>query len=34
VICNVYNGNVWERVEHFHAECYLEAGSPHGEPVD
>ncbi len=32
VICNVYNGNMWERVEHFHAECYLEAGSPHGEP--
>jgi hypothetical protein len=23
---------VWDRVEHFHADCYVEAGSPYGEP--
>jgi hypothetical protein len=33
VICNVYLKNAWDRVEHFHAECYEEAGSPYGEPV-
>ncbi len=33
VICNVYNGDgVWERVEHFHAECYDSAGQPYGTP--
>lgn len=31
VICNVYIKGVWSRVEHFHAECYASAGSPHGE---
>lgn len=31
VICNVYDGDRWERVEHFHLECYEPAGSPHGE---
>ncbi len=33
VICNVYTNGVWERVEHFHADCYVEAGSPYGEPA-
>lgn len=33
VICNVYVKGVWDRVEHFHAECYGPAGEPHG-PVD
>jgi len=33
VICNVYIKGVWSRVEHFHAECYATAGSPHGEPA-
>ena len=33
VICNVYLKNAWDRVEHFHAECYDEAGSPYGEPA-
>ena len=32
VICNVYVDGAWDRVEHFHAECYGEAGSPYGEP--
>jgi DNA-directed RNA polymerase subunit RPC12/RpoP len=33
VICNVYADGVWQRVEHFHAECYEAAGSPYGEPI-
>lgn len=32
VICNIYYRGVWRRVEHFHAECYEAAGSPHGVP--
>ena len=31
VICNVYVKGVWDRVEHYHAPCYLDAGSPYGE---
>lgn len=31
VICNVYVGKRWDRVEHYHAQCYTEAGEPHGE---
>lgn len=30
VICNVYVDGHWDRVEHFHAACYAEAGDPHG----
>ena len=33
VICNVYAEGIWERVEHYHAECYEETGSPYGEPA-
>lgn len=33
VICNVYLKGKWDRVEHYHLECYLEVGSPHGEPA-
>ena len=33
IICNVYEGDRWDRVEHFHAPCYEEANEPHG-PVD
>lgn len=33
VICNVYDDNVWVRVEHYHEECYQQADSPHGEPA-
>ncbi len=32
VICNVYVKNRWDRVEHYHPECYEEAGAPYGEP--
>ena len=30
VICNVYVKNKWDRVEHFHSECYIEAKEPFG----
>jgi hypothetical protein len=30
VIANVYVKGTWNRVEHYHLECYVEAGSPHG----
>jgi hypothetical protein len=30
VICNVYVDAKWDRVEHFHPECYAEAGEPFG----
>lgn len=29
-ICNVYVKGVWNRVEHYHEECYLDAGEPYG----
>lgn len=31
VICNVYVKGKWDRVEHFHQECYDKAGEPYGE---
>jgi hypothetical protein len=31
VICNVYVGGRWDRVEHFHAECYEQASEPYGD---
>jgi hypothetical protein len=35
VICNVYVKNKWDRVEHFHSECYIEAKEPFGPtPVE
>jgi hypothetical protein len=30
VICNVYVKGVWARVEHYHADCYADAGEPYG----
>ena len=33
VICNVYVKGRWNRVEHFHDECYDLSGSPYGEPA-
>ena len=30
VIANVYVDSHWERVEHFHEDCYDAAGSPYG----
>jgi hypothetical protein len=34
VIANVYENGTWLRVEHFHADCYDEAGKPYGEPAE
>ena len=34
VIANVYVDGNWARVEHFHADCYKEAGEPYGEPEE
>ena len=34
VIANVYVSGTWDRVEHFHADCYPEAGEPYGEADD
>jgi DNA-directed RNA polymerase subunit RPC12/RpoP len=31
VICNVYVDGRWDRVEHYHAECYKQVGEPYGE---
>jgi len=33
VIANVYVDGNWNRVEHFHADCYGEAGMPYGPPA-
>ncbi|MGH9063113.1 MAG: hypothetical protein ACRD0L_03920 [Acidimicrobiales bacterium] len=30
VIANVYADGTWDRVEHYHAACYEEAGEPYG----
>ncbi|HEC10835.1 MAG TPA: hypothetical protein ENI86_14905 [Acidimicrobiales bacterium] len=34
VICNVYVKGKWDRVEHFHLECYTLADSPFGVPPE
>ncbi len=34
VIANVYVDGRWDRVEHFHEECYLSAGAPYGAAAD
>ena len=34
VICNVYVDNTWDRVEHYHPDCYKAADEPYGEPAD
>lgn len=33
VICNVYVDGRWDRVEHYHLECYEQSGRPYGDPV-
>ena len=30
VIANVYDDGVWERVEHYHIDCYENADRPYG----
>lgn len=32
IICNVYSDAKWNRTEHFHHDCYIHAGQPHGAP--
>ena len=34
VIANVYENGTWLRVEHYHADCYDEAGQPYGSPTE
>jgi hypothetical protein len=34
VIVNVYEDGVWQRTEHFHEECYAEAGQPFGPAAE
>jgi len=34
VICNVYVSNRWDRVEHFHPDCYKAAEAPYGDPAE
>ena len=34
VIANVYVDGRWDRVEHFHKECYDEAGAPYGQAAE
>jgi hypothetical protein len=34
VIANVYVDGRWNRVEHFHADCYDGAGAPYGPASD
>ena len=34
VICNVYTKGVWQRVEHYHDECYTRTGEPYGPAGD
>jgi hypothetical protein len=30
IIANVYVDARWDRVEHYHEDCYIEAGEPYG----
>lgn len=34
VICNVYVDNQWDRVEHYHPDCYKAADEPYGPPAE
>lgn len=34
VIANVYVDGHWNRVEHYHPECYDQTGEPHGHPQE
>jgi hypothetical protein len=34
VICNVYDEGRWLRVEHYHRDCYGDAGAPYGDADD
>jgi hypothetical protein len=32
VIANVYVDGTWNRVEHYHSDCYVQAEHPYGPP--
>lgn len=34
VIANIYESGSWRRVEHFHQECYGDAGEPFGSATE
>ncbi len=34
VIANVYESGTWQRVDHFHEDCYESAGAPLGPALD
>ena len=34
VIANIYENGSWQRVDHFHEECYGEAGEPYGSAAE
>ena len=34
IICNVYVDGQWNRVEHYHVDCYTEAGTPYGPAAE
>jgi len=34
VIANVYENGVWKHIEHYHSECYDEAGEPFGHAIE
>ena len=34
IICNIYVKNKWDRVEHYHEECYDKADAPFGPPPE
>lgn len=33
IIANVYENNVWQKVVHYHEECYRQLAYPYGEPI-
>lgn len=34
IICNVYEGDRWDRVEIYHETCWIDVGEPHGPIID
>lgn len=34
VVCNVYKKKQWDRIVHFHENCYQHAGEPHGAVIE
>ena len=34
VLCNVYIEKVWDHIETYHPDCYVEVGAPFGPPLE